>query len=81
MVGEQVNFSPRRLQIVNTKRQSLICELNFVTSVLAVRLNRKRLIVVLEENIYIYDISNMKLLHTIDTSPNPRGTIIIVLDC
>lgn len=35
------------------------------------RLNRKRLAVVLEEEIYLYDISNMSLLHTIHTSPNP----------
>jgi len=55
------------------KRQSTICELTFPTSILAVKLNRKRLIVVLEEQIYVYDISNMKLLHTIETSPNPTG--------
>lgn len=36
-------------------------------------MNRRRLIVVLEEQIYLYDISNMKLLHTIDTNPNPNG--------
>ncbi|TPX41477.1 hypothetical protein SeLEV6574_g06067 [Synchytrium endobioticum] len=72
--GEQPAFSPRRLQIINTKRQSTICELTpFVTAILAVKLNRKRLIVTLEEHIYIYDISNMKLLHTIDTSPNPNA--------
>lgn len=40
---------------------------------LAVRLNRKRLAVVLEEEIYLYDISNMSLLHTIATSPNPSA--------
>lgn len=51
----------------------MICELAFPTSVLSVKLNRRRLIVVLEEQIYIYDISNMKLLHTIETSPNPQG--------
>ena len=28
---------------------------------------------VLEEQIFVYDISNMKLLHTIETSPNPNG--------
>ncbi|KAI9366091.1 WD40-repeat-containing domain protein [Zopfochytrium polystomum] len=72
--GEQPAFSPRRLQITNTKRQSTICELTFVTAILAVKLNRKRLIVVLEEHIYIYDIGNMKLLHTIDTSPNPNAS-------
>lgn len=38
---------------------------------LKVKLNRKRLIVLLEEQIYIYDISNMQLLHTIETSSNP----------
>ncbi|KAI9018938.1 WD40-repeat-containing domain protein [Hyaloraphidium curvatum] len=71
--GEQPAFSPRRLQLTNTKRQSTICELTFVTAILAVKLNRKRLIVVLEEHIYIYDISNMKLLQTIDTNPNPTA--------
>lgn len=40
---------------------------------LAVRLNRKRLAVVLDEEIYLYDISNMALLTTIATSPNPNG--------
>ena len=38
------------------------------------RLNRKRLVVVLEDQIYIYDISNMNMLYTVDTSPNPSGT-------
>eukprot|EP00842_Homolaphlyctis_polyrhiza_P006559 jgi/Hompol1/6904/HPOL_002771-RA len=71
--GEQPTFSPRRLQIINTKRQSTICELTFSTAILAIKLNRKRLIVMLEEHIYIYDIGNMKLMHTIDTSPNPNA--------
>lgn len=36
-------------------------------------MNRKRLVVVLENEIYIYDISTMKLLHTIETGPNPNA--------
>ncbi|ORZ07808.1 WD40-repeat-containing domain protein [Absidia repens] len=71
--GEQPTFSTRHLQIINTKRQSTICELTFPTSILAVKMNRRRLIVVLEEQIFVYDISNMKLLHTIDTNPNPQA--------
>ena len=51
----------------------MICELTFPSAVLAVRLNRKRLAVVLEEEIYLYDISNMSLLYTIATSPNPNS--------
>ncbi|KAI9809945.1 MAG: autophagy protein [Sarcosagium campestre] len=66
-------LSPRHLQIKNTKRETTICELTFPASILAVRLNRKRLAVVLEEQIYLYDISNMKLLYTIETSPNPNA--------
>ncbi|KAE8227178.1 hypothetical protein CF319_g298 [Tilletia indica] len=65
--------SPRRLQIVNTKRNSQICSLTFPTTILGVKLNRRRLVVILEEAIYIYDISNMKLLHIIETSPNPNA--------
>ncbi len=83
-------LSPRLLRIQNTKvrrradsgesqsdcrqRRSTICELTFPTRVLAVRLNRKRLVVVLEDAMYIYDISNMNMLNTIETSPNPHGT-------
>ncbi|KAI7864975.1 WD40-repeat-containing domain protein [Spinellus fusiger] len=69
--GEQPSFSPRHLQIINTKRQSTICELTFPTSILSIKMNRRRLVVVLEERLFVYDISNMKLLTTIDTGPNP----------
>ncbi|KAK8106830.1 autophagy-like protein 18 [Apiospora kogelbergensis] len=65
-------LSPRHLIIQNTKRASIICELTFPSAVLAVRLNRKRLSVVLEDEIYLYDISNMSLLTNIATSPNPN---------
>ncbi|KZO89607.1 WD40 repeat-like protein [Calocera viscosa TUFC12733] len=71
--ADQPSSSPRQLKIVNTKRQSTICELLFPTTILAVKLNRKVLAVVLEAEIYLYDISNMKLLHVIETSPNPNA--------
>lgn len=68
-----LTLSPRVLRIQNTKRHSTICELTFPTRVLAVRLNRKRLVVVLEDQLYIYDISNMKMLRSENTSPNPNA--------
>ncbi|MCJ1246500.1 autophagy protein [Trapelia coarctata] len=55
------------------QKQQTICDLTFPTTVLAVRLNRKRLVVILEDLIYLYEISNMKLLYTIETSPNPQA--------
>lgn len=78
-IGNQPAMSPRRLHIINTKRNSVICELTFPTAVLSVKMNRKRLVVVLEEAIHIYNISNMKLLHSIETSPNPTGKYAGVL--
>ena len=53
----------------------MICELLFPSAILAVKMNMTTLVVVLEVEIYIYDISNMKLLHVIETSPNPDGTL------
>ncbi|TFY62079.1 hypothetical protein EVJ58_g4097 [Rhodofomes roseus] len=71
------DFTPRKLQIVNTKRQSMICELLFPSSILAVKMNRKTLVIVLEVEIYIYDISNMRLMHVIETTPNPDAIIAL----
>jgi autophagy-related protein 18 len=76
LVGGEGSNNNRRLRINNTKRETTICELTFHTNILSVKINRKRLIVVLEEQLFIYDISNMKLLHTIDTIPNPTGNIV-----
>ncbi|CCE79446.1 Piso0_001510 [Millerozyma farinosa CBS 7064] len=72
-LGEEAGSSPRKLKIVNTKRQATICDLVFPSSILRVKLTRSRLIVLLEEQIYIYDITTMKLLHTIETTSNTRG--------
>jgi autophagy-related protein 18 len=66
-------LSPRLLRILNTKKGATICDLTFPTKITAVRFNRKRLVVVLDEAIYLYDISNMKHLHTIDTPVNKLG--------
>lgn len=64
---------PLTLHLPN-QRQSLICELLFPSTILAAKLNRKTLVIVLEVEIYIYDIANMRLLHVIETTPNPEGT-------
>ncbi|KAF7186492.1 Autophagy-related protein [Pseudocercospora fuligena] len=73
-------LTPRLLRIVNTKRKqkhSTICELTFHGMVVAVKMNRKRLVVMLEEVAFIYDISNMKMLHQQMTPLNPGGICAI----
>lgn len=36
-----------------------------------------RLVAVLERKIYIFDISTMKILETLDTSPNPKALCVL----
>ncbi|KAL9339473.1 hypothetical protein Peur_068488 [Populus x canadensis] len=71
--GEQPSLSPRRLCLFNTTTGTALRELNFLTSVLAVRLNKKRLVVVLQEKTYIYDSNTLAILDAIDTVPNVKG--------
>ncbi|WRX32235.1 hypothetical protein QQP08_024722 [Theobroma cacao] len=71
--GEQPSLSPRRLCLFNTTTSAPLREMTFLTSILAVRLNRKRLVVVLQEKTYIYDSNSLEILDTVDTVPNLKG--------
>eukprot|EP00996_Jenningsia_fusiforme_P002900 NODE_370_length_2348_cov_67.060896_g345_i0.p1 GENE.NODE_370_length_2348_cov_67.060896_g345_i0~~NODE_370_length_2348_cov_67.060896_g345_i0.p1 ORF type:complete len:345 (-),score=45.38 NODE_370_length_2348_cov_67.060896_g345_i0:81-1115(-) len=73
--GQQASLSPRRLQLFNSSEQKSICELNFMDSILNVKLNKKRLVVVLEFKLHIFDISTMKLLQSANTNANPKGLV------
>ncbi|XP_068631674.1 WD repeat domain phosphoinositide-interacting protein 2 isoform X2 [Battus philenor] len=66
--------APRKLIVCQCKKGMEICNYSYSNTILAVKLNRSRLVVCLEESLHIHNIRNMKLLHTIrDTPPNPRG--------
>lgn len=66
--------APRKLKICHFKKGTEICNYSYSNTILAVKLNRLRLIVCLEESLYVHNIRDMKVLHTIrDTPPNPQG--------
>ena len=67
--------SPRKLRVYNFKKEKeILCNLNYSDYILAVKMNRLTLIVVLEKTIFIHSVKEMKLLHTItDTPSNHRG--------
>lgn len=66
--------SPRKLKVCHFKKGTEICNYSYSNTILAVKLNRLRLVVCLEESLYIHNLRDMKVLHTIrDTPPNPRG--------
>jgi len=66
--------APRKLKVCHFKKGTEICNYSFPNTILAVCLNRMRLVVVLEESLYVHNIRDMKVLHTIrDTPPNTGG--------
>ncbi|XP_055328386.1 WD repeat domain phosphoinositide-interacting protein 2-like [Paramacrobiotus metropolitanus] len=69
----------RMLKVCHFKKGTEICNYSYSNTILAVRLNRLRLLVCLEESLYIHNIRNMEVLHTIrDTPPNPKGLCCLV---
>lgn len=67
VVSSQDLNDRKKLKIVNTKKKSVICELLHPADIVNVVMNRKRICVLLDnDQIFIYDISCMKLIETLD---------------
>ncbi|XP_078257444.1 WD repeat domain phosphoinositide-interacting protein 1 isoform X4 [Rhinoraja longicauda] len=64
--------TPRRMNVYHFKKGTEICNYSYSNTILTVRLNRQRLIVCLEESIYIHNIKDLKLLKTIQDIPVNR---------
>ncbi|CAF3569281.1 unnamed protein product [Rotaria sordida] len=66
------NQAPRKLKVCHFKKGTEILSYSFANTILAVKLNRSRLIVCLEESIYIHNMRDMKVLHSIRDIPSNR---------
>jgi autophagy-related protein 18 len=73
-------LSPRYLRVINTKRQTTVCELTFPARIGAIKLNRKRLLVVMDDLMFVYDVASMKVLHEIVTPSNPYAICALSSD-
>ena len=63
---ETTHLSQKKLSLFDLGQKKIIYSLNpYNTEIKLVRLNKKRIIVYADKTIFIYDISNMKLLHSI----------------
>lgn len=73
--------APRKLKVCHFKKGTEICNYSYSNTILAVKLNRARLVVCLEESLYIHNIRDMKVVHTIrDTPPNASGLCALASD-
>lgn len=56
----------RLLKIYNSKQNIKICDLTFPSHIVDIRLNRKRLVVFLQSQIYIYDLGCVRLMKVLE---------------
>uniref|UniRef100_A0A1I7T8A8 WD repeat domain phosphoinositide-interacting protein 2 n=1 Tax=Caenorhabditis tropicalis TaxID=1561998 RepID=A0A1I7T8A8_9PELO len=66
----------RVIHVYHFTIKQIICRLRFTKSVLAIKINKEKMVVCLEDSIYIYDINTMKSVHDITGIPlNKLGVI------
>ncbi|KAE8671310.1 Autophagy-related protein 18a [Hibiscus syriacus] len=71
--GSDPQYPPNKVMIWDDHQSRCISELSFRSEVRSVRLRRDRIIVVLEQKIFVYNFVDLKLLHQIETIANPKG--------
>ncbi|XP_077239246.1 autophagy-related protein 18c-like isoform X2 [Tasmannia lanceolata] len=71
--GANLQYAPNKVMIWDDHQSRCIGEFSFRSEVRAVKLRRDHIVVVLEHKIYVYNFTDLKLLHQIETLANPRG--------
>ncbi|XP_021763109.1 autophagy-related protein 18a-like [Chenopodium quinoa] len=71
--GPDPQYPVNKVMIWDDHQSRCIGELSFRSEVRGVRLRRDRIVVVLEQKVFVYNFSDLKLLHQIETSANPKG--------
>lgn len=71
--GSHPQYPHNKVMIWDDHQGRCIGELSFRAAVRGVRLRRDRIIVVVEQKIFVYNFADLKLLHQIETVANPKG--------
>lgn len=78
--GRNPRYPTNKVMIWDDHQNKCIGELKFRTEVVAVRLRRDRVVVVLESKVFVYRFQDLKLLDQITTVSNPKGLISLCPD-
>ncbi|KAL9187336.1 hypothetical protein ACHAXT_001439 [Thalassiosira profunda] len=73
-------YPPNKVLIYDDHLQRTIGEMSFRQKVLATKMRRDRIVVVLRDRVYIYNFSDLSLLDKVHTGENPLGLIGISTD-
>ncbi|CAA3016769.1 autophagy-related 18a-like [Olea europaea subsp. europaea] len=71
--GDSPQYPLNKVMIWDDHQSRCIGELSFRSEVRGVRLRRDRIVVILEQKIFVYNFADLKLLHQIETIANPKG--------
>ncbi|CAM0879742.1 unnamed protein product [Alopecurus aequalis] len=71
--GSNVQYPSNKVMIWDDHKSRCIGEFSFRSDVRAVKLGQDNIVIVLETKIYVYKLSDLRMLYQIDTLPNPRG--------
>ncbi|OIT38360.1 PREDICTED: autophagy-related protein 18a-like [Nicotiana attenuata] len=71
--GDHPQYPRNKVMIWDDNQSRCISELCFRSEVRRIRLRQDCIVVVLEQKIFVYHISNLKLLFQIETTANPKG--------
>lgn len=71
--GRNPRYPPNKVMIWDDHQNRCIGELSFRSEVKSVKLRRDRVVVVLQNKIYVYNFADLKLVDHIETIANPKG--------
>ncbi len=71
--GSHPKYPTNKVMLWDDHQLKCIGELTFKEPVVAVKLRRDKVIVVLEKRIYVYNFSDLQLIDAIETCSNPQG--------
>ena len=73
--GPVPKYPPNKVMIWDDHQCRAIGELAFRTPVKAVCMRKERIAVAVEQKVYVYDLEDLRLMHQIETAPNPDGLV------
>lgn len=75
--GASPRYAANKVMIWDDHQGRCIGELSFRAPVRALRLRRDKIVVALDHKLYVYNFADLKLLHQMDTTPNPTGLLAL----